>query len=196
MLRKRPFLNLYRVGRGKEGRVEYRLYPLTMLPLASCPFQLGPCPGRSQSRVRAAPRVSPPALSARRKTGRRSPAHGPPGLGGALGRPGRRHPGKGGGPLRPALGVPCLRNGGPTFTGPTREPGLSEAKKRLTYVPSKQRAAHPAVKSREQAAPLRVPAVPPTLGPRMAHGWAGGSQSLGADTRRRATRWGEPRGCR
>lgn len=81
-------------------------------------------------------------------------------------------------------------------SGPTREPGLSEPKKRLTYVPSKQRAAHPAVKSREQAAPLRVPAVPPTLGPRMAHGWARGSQSLGADTRRGATRCGEPRGCR
>lgn len=127
---------------------------------------LWPCPGSSQSRVRAAPRVSPPALSARRKTGRRGPAHGPPGLGGALGRPGGRQPGKGGGPLRPAL------------SGPTREPGLSEAK-RLTYVSSKQRAAHPAVKSREQADPLRVPAVPPTFGPRMAHGWAGGTQSLG-----------------
>lgn len=27
MLRKRPFLNLYGLSRGKEGRDEYRLYP-------------------------------------------------------------------------------------------------------------------------------------------------------------------------
>lgn len=39
VLRKRPFLNLYDVGRGEEERDEYRLYPLTMLPLAFCPFQ-------------------------------------------------------------------------------------------------------------------------------------------------------------
>lgn len=100
----------------RPGRPGWERAPRPRRPRRS--WGLGSCPGRSQSRVRAAPRVSPPALSARRKTGRRSPAHGPPGLGGALGRPGRRHPGKGGGPVRPALGVSCLRRALAPFGSP------------------------------------------------------------------------------
>lgn len=45
VLRKRPFLNLYDIGRGKEGRDEYRLYSdntaVGVLPFPDAPTTTG-----------------------------------------------------------------------------------------------------------------------------------------------------------